>query len=102
MAGYGLIMGRHSRIGPGKPSSDEGAGDGGVLERLGALQAMGPHLIPNRPDPIYRLPVTNAKAPAPSIYVEATLNLHEFLRRPKAVAFTAALALGLGGLAIAS
>jgi len=30
------------------------------------------------------------------------LNLHEFLRRPKAVAFTAVLALGLGGLAIAS
>lgn len=30
------------------------------------------------------------------------MNLHEFLRRPKAVAFTAVLALGLGGLAIAS
>jgi serine protease Do len=30
------------------------------------------------------------------------LNLHEFLRRPKAVAFTAVLALGLGGLGIAS
>jgi serine protease Do len=30
------------------------------------------------------------------------LNLHEFLRRPKAVAITGVLALGLGGLAIAS
>jgi serine protease Do len=30
------------------------------------------------------------------------LNLQEFFRRPKAVAFTAVLALGLGGLAIAS
>ncbi|MGA3236375.1 MAG: DegQ family serine endoprotease [Bryobacteraceae bacterium] len=46
--------------------------------------------------------MTNANAAGPSIYVEATLNLQEFFRRPKAVAFTAVLALGLGGLAIAS
>ena len=30
------------------------------------------------------------------------MNLHEFLRQPKAVAFTAVLALGLGGLAISA
>jgi serine protease Do len=30
------------------------------------------------------------------------MNLHDFLRRPKAVAFTAVLALGLGGLAISA
>ena len=62
----------------------------------------GPALLPNRRDAIYRLPLTNGDAGPPSIIMEATLNLHEFFRRPKAVAFTAVLALGLGGLAIAS